>query len=117
MTRINLKINISNLKSVTQWQKGETGPVECLIIPIDANYLFRGKSGLYLDLTAFEIRNPKEGQKDTHVIKQSLPKEVYETLTDEEKKAMPIMGNAMVMDVQGSNMPPTLDEGSDLPFN
>jgi hypothetical protein len=116
MQRINLKINLSNLKSVTQWQKGESGPVECLIIPIDENYLYRGNKGLYLDLTAFEVRNPKEGMKDTHILKQSLPKEVYETLTDEEKKAMPIMGNAMVVEVQGSSMPPALKEDDTLPY-
>jgi hypothetical protein len=116
MQRINLKVNLSNLKSVTQFQKGKNGPIECLIIPIDENYLYRGQSGLYLDLTAFEIRNPKEGMKDTHILKQSLPKEVYETLTDEEKKAMPIMGNAMVVEVQSNAMPPALPEGTDLPF-
>lgn len=117
MTRINLKVNLSALKSVTQYQKGKTGPVECLIIPIDENYLYRGKSGLYLDLTAFEVRNPKEGQKDTHILKQSLPKEVFETLTDEEKRAMPIMGNAMVVDVAGqTNMPEPIGENDPLPF-
>ena len=116
MTRINIKVNISNLKCVTQWQKGETGPVECLIIPIDANYLFRGKNGLYLDLTAFEVRNPKPGMNDTHILKQSLPKEVYETLTDEEKKVMPIMGNAMVVEVQGTNQPKPLETDDTIPY-
>jgi hypothetical protein len=116
MQRINLKINLSNLKSVTQWQDGESGPVECIIIPIDANFLYRGSSGLYLDLTAFQIRNPKEGMKDTHILKQSLPKEVYETLTDEEKKAMPIMGNAMVVDIPTTEAPPPLDSKAKLPF-
>jgi hypothetical protein len=116
MTRINLKVNISALKSVTQWQDGASGPVECVIIPIDANYLYRGKSGLYLDLTAFEVRNPKEGQKDTHILKQSLPKEVFDTLTDDERRALPIMGNAMVVDIQASEMPVPLNPKDKLPF-
>ena len=116
MTRINIKVNMSALKSVTQWQDSESGPIECIIIPIDNNYIYRGKSGLYLDLTAFEVRNPKEGQKDTHILKQSLPKEVYETLTEDEKRALPIMGNAMVVDVQGNDMPPPLEPKAKLPF-
>jgi hypothetical protein len=116
MTRINIKVNISNLKCVTQWQKGETGPVECLIIPIDANFLFKGKNGYWLDLTAFQIQHPKDNQKDTHILKQSLPKEVYETLTDEEKKAMPIMGNAMVVEVQGTNQPKPLEIDDTIPY-
>jgi len=46
---------------------GETGPVECVIIPIEANHLFRGNSGIYLDMTAFELKEPKDNQ--THLIK------------------------------------------------
>ena len=116
MQRINLKINLSNLKSVTQWQDATSGPIECLIIPIDSNYLYRGQNGLYLDLTAFQIRNPKEGQRDTHVLKQSLPKEVFETLTDDEKKAMPIMGNAMVVDIVSTETTPPLNSKDKLPW-
>jgi hypothetical protein len=116
MQRINVKVNLMALKAVTQWQDGANGPVECLIIPIDNNFLYRGQNSLYLDLTAFQIRNPKEGQKDTHILKQSLPKEVYETLTDEEKKAMPIMGNAMVVDIASNDTIPPLDSKAKLPW-
>jgi hypothetical protein len=116
MTRINFQINLSSLKSVTQWMKGKTGPVECLIIPIDANYLYRGKNGLILDGTGFEIRSPKEGQKNTHIGKQSLPKEVYETLTDEEKRAIPVLGNLTLMEVQSNTMPDPLKEDDTLPY-
>jgi hypothetical protein len=116
MMRISAKLDLTKLKSVTQWQKGKTGPIECIIIPIDENNLYRGKNGIYLDLTGFEIRNPKEGQKDTHILKQSLPKEVYEVLTDEEKKALPILGNAFITDVQTSSAPPPLNVDDTLPY-
>ncbi len=114
MQRINLKIDLTKLHSVTQFQKGKSGLVECIIIPIEENYLFRGKSGIYLDLTAFEIKERKENQ--THLIKQSLPKEVYETLTEDEKRTLPILGNANVMDVQTQTTSKPLAEEDDLPF-
>jgi len=114
MKRINLKIDLLKLKSVTQWSKGKTGPVECIVIPIDANNIYRGKSGLYLDMTAFELREPKDNQ--THLIKQSLPKEVFDTLTEEEKKAIPILGNANVVEVQETTRPAPLNEIDDLPY-
>jgi hypothetical protein len=114
MQRINLKIDLTKLHSVTQFQKGKSGPVECIIIPIEENYLFRGKSGIYLDMTAFEIKERKENQ--TNLIKQSLPKEVYETLTEDEKRALPILGNANVMNIQGQKPPVPLEETDDLPY-
>ncbi len=117
MNRLNIKINLSNLISAVRFENGETGPVECLIIPIEKNHLFKGKSGIYLDMSAFELKEKKDDQ--THLIKQSLPKEVYQKQTDEEKKAMPILGNVSVWE-GGSGEPLSSTEtqpiGSNLPF-
>lgn len=113
----NIKLNLSNLISAVRFENGETGPVECLIIPIEANHLFKGKSGIYLDLTAFDLKEIKDNQ--THLIKQSLPKEVYQNQTDDEKKAMPILGNVSTF-IGGTSEPLSSTEaqpaGTKLPF-
>jgi hypothetical protein len=117
MSKLNIKLNLSNLKGVVRYEAGETGPVECLIIPIEANHLFKGKSGIYLDLTAFELKEIKDNQ--THLIKQSLPKEVYQKQTEEEKKTMPILGNVSTFEAVSSEpviSSEPLAAGTKLPF-
>lgn len=124
MSNISIKLNLAALKAVRRTEKGTSGPVDCLIIPIENNYLFKGKEGaLYLDLTAFELKEKKEDRKDTHLIKQSFPTEVFKAMTDEQKKATPILGNATVWSGErspnGSSAPqgaPVIGELDDLPF-
>ena len=70
--------------------KGKTATKRCLCIPIDDSGLFLGKQGCYLNMTAIEMQNPQFS--DTHCIKVSYDKEVYEKMTEEEKKAQPIIG-------------------------
>jgi hypothetical protein len=94
MSNISIKLNLKQLKHVQKTFKSKKGKkVECLVIPIVENDLFSGEKGVYLDLTAFEIKNKVGDSKDTHLIKQSLKKELYESMTDEQKHAMPVMGN------------------------
>lgn len=117
MNRLNIKLNLSNLIGVVRFEQGATGPVECLIIPIEANHLFKGKSGIYLDMAAFELKERKDDQ--THLIKQSFPKEVYQAMTEEQKKGTPILGNVSVF--EGKESEPVsstepLPAGSGLPF-
>lgn len=97
-----IKLNLAALKHTVQTMKGASGAdLEVLVIPIAANHLFRGEKGLYLDLTAFELKEPKD--RNTHLVKQSLPKEVYTTQTEEDKKAMPIFGNVLTWEGGGGN--------------
>ena len=115
--KLNIKLNLSNLISIVRFEDGETGPVECVIIPIEVNHLFKGNSGIYLDMTAFELKEKKDNQ--THLIKQSLPKEVYQKQTDEEKRAMPILGNVSSFEASTSEPVSSTDPlpaGSGLPF-
>lgn len=91
---ITLKINLLELKgSIMNIKRKQGGEMECLVLPLELNDFFRGEKGLYLDMVAFEIKNKKEGQRDTHLIKQSFSKEVRDTMTDDEIKAIPILGN------------------------
>ena len=120
MSRISGKINLLQLYAVRKMINGQAGLVECLVIPIEKNRLFIGDKGVYLDLIAFEIEKPKEGSKDTHLVKQSFSKEVREEIGEEELKKLPILGNLQVWDGQSESSPISSgelqDELSDLPF-
>ncbi len=112
----NVKLNMAAFKHVVRKMKNKAGvEQECIIIPLEANHLFKGDKGLYVDITAIAVKEPKFD--DTHILKQGLPKEIYDALTDDQKKQTPIFGNmgpwkkneaAIVVD-EG-------DEESDLPF-
>ncbi len=80
--------------------KSASGDIECLIIPIDQNHLVKGEKGIYLDMQAYELKEKKADRKDTHLIKQGFAKEVFDAMTDEEKKATPILGNLVVWGYQ-----------------
>jgi hypothetical protein len=99
---------------------GASGPVDCLVIPIAKNHLFIGEKGIYLDIAGFEIKNPAEGMKDTHILKQSLPKEVYQAMSEDDRKKQPILGNLRLW-AGGFEADPVGDitpkpETDDLPF-
>jgi len=122
---IGLKLDLSQLKHVIQKKKGKSGDVECLVIPIEANNLFKGKetedgASVYLDLIAFPLREVKDYA--THLVKQSLPKDVREKMSKEELNDMPILGNLKTNIGGGSSAPnnaaagKVLDESDDLPF-
>ena len=92
-----VKINLLKLKSVGVLSvKGKNVTKKCVVIPIEDNYLFTSadESGkpkaVYMDLSAWELKNPKF--EETHMIKQSLPKEVRENMSKEQLQAMPILG-------------------------
>lgn len=70
---------------------------KCLVIPIEENHLYEGEKGIYADFIAWEMREKKENGT-THLLKQSLPKEVRSAMTDEQKKSLPIFGD--MKDVQ-----------------
>lgn len=108
--------------------KGRSETKRCLVVPIEDNHLFESVNedgspkAVYLDLNAFALREPKYEQ--THIVKQSLPKDVRESMTKEQLDAMPILGgmkplvNPSANTATASNVPfaqPTEDD-SGLPF-
>lgn len=116
---ISSKLNLAALKHSVRKMKGQTGEVECLVIPIEANNLFKGEKGIYIDLTGFEIKNKVNDSKDTHLVKQRLPKELYEKQTDEEKRAMPVLGSHILWTGSGTLGDAVVnvqEESDDLPF-
>lgn len=113
------KINLKALKhSMMTTPKGALA----IVIPVEANNLYDGEKGLYLDIVGFEINKPFEGQKDTHILKQSFSKEKREEMGEDKIKAIPILGNARVGDV--GHAPTSNDQNNgkvaasadDLPF-
>lgn len=119
MNNLSTKLNLAALKHTRKLLKGASGEIDCLIIPIKENNLFVGDKGLYLDLNHFPIKSPAEGQKDSHLVKQSLPKELLEKMSDEEKKAMPILGNTKEWGSIGSSeaqLAAPIPEDQSLPF-
>jgi len=112
---ITIKINLAKLKHVQMNAKGKSGTVRGLFLPIELNHLYEGKDGnVYLDMIGFDLKEPRENQ--THLIKQSFPKEIRQ-----EMKDSPILGNANINPERhddNSNAVPNsvMDEGDDLPF-
>lgn len=92
MSNFGIKIDLAKLNGVgvTELQ-GQNGLVRCVVIPVEANHIFVGQKGVYLDLCAFEMKTPQ--YEATHTIKQSLPKAVRDSMTDEQRKALPIVGD------------------------
>lgn len=121
-----IKINLRKLKSeVITTKKG----TKCIIIPIQENMLFENDKSIYLELTAWELSEQKEikensGFFNTHLVKQKLEKEVYQNLSAEAKKNIPIIGNVTEYRGGGSNNTPVESEtvqpqdidDDDIPF-
>ena len=108
MENFNEKLNLMKLKRAGVMQiQGRGEVLRCLVIPVEENHLFvstdeNGKpKAVYLDLTARAMQNPK--YEDTHMVKQSLPKEVREAMSDEEKKAQPILGSMKPINFEAHN--------------
>lgn len=109
--------------------KGKTESKKCLVIPIEDNHLFMsmdvdsGKpKGVFVDFMAWKNEEPDK-YGNTHTFRQSLPKEVREKMTEEEKKAIPFFGNMKPYEqpnaVASYEAPvPSLEEEDldDLPF-
>lgn len=91
--KFNLKLNLLSLKNTAVTRiKGAQETRLCLVIPIEENHLFVGEKGVYLDLTAFGLRETGR-HGDTHLIKQSLPKHAYNSMSEAERKEQPLLGS------------------------
>lgn len=94
MSTISTKINLTQFKHVIRKMQGKEGIVDCIVLPIDTNHFYRGEKGVYADFRGFELKEKRENQ--THLVKQSYPKEVFDKMTDQEKSEMPIVGSHLV---------------------
>ena len=95
--------------------KGKNETKKCLCIPIENSGLYVGSKGTYLNLAAIEIKDHK--YEDTHLIKQNIDKDVYEAMTDEERKHQPILGGLHELKAASQEVNNTVEvNDDDLPF-
>lgn len=107
--------------------KGKTGEKKGVFVPIEDNGLFvttdenNKAKGAYFNFAVFE--NKQVGKYgDTHMIKQSIGKDARSKMSDEEKRAIPILGNMKPMELQNASqeveapVAPSVQEEDDLPF-
>lgn len=122
------KLNFLKLKNACILTvQGKSAAKKGVFIPIDDNHLFitagddQKARGAYIDFMAWENQQPgKYG--DTHGIRQSLPKEARERMTEEQLKSVPYFGNMKPYEAKNASQtveaPATyVEEATDeLPF-
>ena len=95
----NYKIRLDLLKlegAIMRNLKGKTATKRCVIIPVDDNdSIYLGQKGCYLNLTAIEMGHPQFDE--THCIKGDIPKDKRDTMTEEQRRAQPILGGLRPM--------------------
>lgn len=119
----NIKLNLSKLRKVKYLtDDGE----QYICIPVKHNCIFNGQKGFYLELAAFQLQQQK--YNESHLIKLSVTKEIFDKLTDEQKNKLPIVGSLSefrtqikmeeLQNVTFSDEPKNAisDEEDDLPF-
>lgn len=122
-----IRLNLQALKNAFVTRiNGKTTAKTCLVIPIQDANLFLGEKGCYLNINAWENKDGAVGQfGDTHGLKQSFAKEARDQMSEEERRALPFLGNMRPRQVQPSaaamaavTSTTTLAQGSedDLPF-
>jgi len=87
--------------------KGKTGEKKGVFVPIEDNDIFvttdenNKAKGAYFNFAVFE--NKQVGKYgDTHMIKQSIGKDARSKMSEEEKRAIPILGNMKPMEFQNA---------------
>lgn len=92
MSNLTIKINLTRIKGAALVNlKGKTATKQCVILPVEDCGLFVGEKGAYLDLVALAYRDPKYDQ--SHFVKQSIDKDIYNAMTEEERGTLPIIGS------------------------
>lgn len=93
MSNFNLKLDLTKIPySFVSELKGTNETKRCVCIPVDSFGVFEGQKGVYLDLRIVERKQAGE-YGDTHFASLSVQGEVYKAMTDEQKKAIPIIGS------------------------
>lgn len=117
MANYSIKTDLLKLKGAFVTNiKGKTTTKRCLCIPIDGSGLFLGEKGCYLNMTAIEMNNPQ--YNDTHCIKQNIERSVYDAMTEEQRRAMPIIGSMRPFEKSQAALDTSymVESNEDLPF-
>lgn len=109
MSKLSMRLDLLKLQGAFVMNiTGKSAKKQCLVIPIEDADLFVGEKGIYLNLVASEMDNPKFN--DTHCIRQSISEEKYKAMTDEERQQIPILGGARPME---SKAPQSIADATD----
>lgn len=103
MANFSIKADLLKIKGAAMINlKGKTATKRCLVIPVDESGLFVGEKGVYLNMTAVEMREPRYG--DTHCVKINLDRDAYNALSEGERKNIPILGGMHELEQQVRTM-------------
>lgn len=93
-------INLRKLQGILRKYRLKNGEyTECVVINTDKNYLYHHDNGdLSLELVMFKIKTPKGSA--THNIKLNVPKEVYDSMSEQERNEVPFLGSAKFRVIQ-----------------
>jgi hypothetical protein len=117
MSNLNINLNLKALKNALIVNvPGKTATKQCIAIPIADNDFFVGEKGIYMNLSAWENSNLRDGK--THLVKQSFSKPFRDAMTDEERKSQPILGDVKPFEVASGSVKSeaTVMPADDLPF-
>ena len=93
MSNYSIKIDLQKLQNAFLRKfTGKTATKTCICIPIEDNpALFLGEKGCYLSLVANAQENSQYG--NSHFVRGDIPRELYDQMTDEQRKSFAILGN------------------------
>lgn len=115
--RYGLNINLKALPNAFVCPiQGKTAVKNCLCIPLDSEGVFVGDKTISISATAYE--NTNFGH--SHTLRLSVDSAKYESMTDEQRKAIPYIGHmkefvgeAGIPDTDNVAVP---DNNDNLPF-
>lgn len=117
MAGYNIRIDLLKIAGAKEMEiQGKRARRKCVVIPIDNEagvvcdgtpsgwQTMRSFSTVYLNLTANEARTVSYGQ--THIVKESYNKDFYGRLTEEQRRALPIVGHLKPFGSQAAQQAP-----------
>lgn len=113
-------IDLTKYKSVILTQKGKSGMIKGVFIPLEANHL-EEKDGRVFSNIRLIVRDEQDKYGQNGFISKGIPKEVYQANKDDKealKELQPILGNIKDWSSGTTQSEPVqeVSEDSELPF-
>ena len=104
-----IKVDLQKLQNVFFRNfTGTTATKRCICIPIDDNpCIYLGEKSCNLNLTANETDKQQYG--DTHYVKGDIPKDIYDKMTEQQRRSYPILGNMRPIGPKQQQVTQTVD--------
>lgn len=113
------KIDLLKLKNACRVTiPGKTSRKRGIFIPFEDNSeVYDGEKGVYLNLTVVEMKQPGQ-YGDTHIVKGNKSEDEYKAMGEDERKALPILGQMRPLERKTAVQPsPEVQvDDDDLPF-